>query len=95
MYHQRKGLNVWITKLWHYTMIIVKRVAMKELSQKVSGIGITKGNNSPSCFFLMLNIKNLPFTKIPTYVIIYTFPEGSDKQTKGGFHYDNFFYLLL
>ena len=39
-----------------------------------------EGNNSPSCFFLMLNIKNLPFTKIPTYVIIYTFPEGSNQK---------------
>ena len=67
---------------------------MKELSQITFGIGIMKGNNSPSCFFLMLNIKNLPFTKIPTYVIIYTFPEGSTKM-KGGFHYDDFFYLLL
>lgn len=76
-------------------MIIMTNVFMKELNQKVFGIGIMKENNSPSCFFLMLNIKNLPFTKIPTCVIIYTFPEGSDKQTKGGFYYDNFFYLLL
>ena len=39
-----------------------------------------EGDNSLSCFFLMLNIKNLPFTKIPTYVIIYTFPEGSNQK---------------
>lgn len=83
----------WDTMIMYYDYY--DECVYEGIEPKNFGIGIMKGNNSPSCFFLMLNIKNLPFTKIPTYVIIYTFPEGSNEQTKGGFHYDNFFYLLL
>lgn len=75
-------------------MITVRLVAMKALSQKVFGSGSMKGNKSPS-IFLMLNIKKKSFTKTATYVIIYVFPEGSERKTKGGFHYNDFFYLLL
>ena len=39
-----------------------------------------EGEQLPFLFFLMLNIKNLSFTKIPTYAIIYTFPEGSNQK---------------